>query len=79
MRGYAYKKAGIQDSDLISDSGSSYVDITVTDDDRPDVATLSVQLADRPFRGAGTGSIEIKTGTLDGPGGDEAIAVGSGS
>lgn len=75
VRGYAYTKPGTDSADLISITDKSYVDITVSNDDRPSVGTLPVQLIGRTFTGAGTGSLEIKQGRLEGDG-TESIEVG---
>lgn len=64
VKGSAYKASGTADADLISVAGSSSLDIAVTNDDRPTVATLSIQLVDRTFSGQGTNSIEFTDGNL---------------
>lgn len=64
IRGYAYKAAGTDPADLISVDESSFFDIALTNDDRPDVATLSVQLVDKPFNAKGSASIEVHAGEL---------------
>lgn len=52
VRCFAYKAAGTANEDLISTSdAASYVDITLTNDDRPTMATLRVKLIDVPFSG----------------------------
>lgn len=60
VRGYAYQTSGT--SNMIS-SASSYVDITLTTDDRPTVGTLPVRLIDKDF--AATSSVRI---SLSNPG-----------
>jgi len=56
-RAYAYKAAGTSPSDLISTSDSnSYVDIPVTNDDRPGPVILRVRLLDVPFSGQASAS-----------------------
>lgn len=61
IKAYAYSST--DDSALISvDDTNSWTDITLTDDDRPTVATLKVKLIDIPFNAQGTGSLQINPG-----------------
>lgn len=73
VRGYAYKASGTADADKISVDTGSFVDITVTKDDRPEVATLSIQLKAKDFDGQGTGSIEFKPGVVNDDEGGEKV------
>ncbi|MNY80313.1 hypothetical protein D3C86_2213010 [compost metagenome] len=52
------------------------MDVTVTDDDRPTVGTILVQLADRAFTGQGTSSLTVKPGSLTHTG-TESLSAGS--
>lgn len=61
IRGYAYKAAGTNPVDLISDA-SSYTDVAVLTDDRPTMSSIPVKLVDRNFAGQGTGSIAVTPG-----------------
>lgn len=70
VRGYAYARPGTASADLLSVEDESFLDIVVTHDDRPAVATLSIQLKDKPFAAAGTGSLDIKTGGIADVGGE---------
>lgn len=73
IRAYAYKNAGTAASDLISTADAdSYVDVTLTDDDRPTMATLQVRLIDVTFSGSATSSQVTVT-----PGGYSAIGTES--
>lgn len=48
---------------LISTSdANSYTDVTLGNDDRPNLSTLKVKLIDRAFNGQGTGSITVSNG-----------------
>lgn len=75
LRARAFKAEGSQESDLIS-TDTSFVDVTVQADDRPAVATLSIQLKDVPFDGRGTvPPLEILPGSLS-PVGTESLQLG---
>jgi len=62
VRGYAYKAAGTAEADQISLDASSSVDVTLGTDDRPAIAKLDIQLADRVFDGQATSSIDLVDG-----------------
>ncbi|MNW99314.1 Kelch motif protein [compost metagenome] len=64
IRAHAYAAPGRNGTDLISDPGSSYVDLDVGMDDRPPLAVLPVKLADRMFAGEATSSIAFTPGQL---------------
>lgn len=68
LKAYAYKAAGSDPADLISDPASSSVDVSVTTDDRPTVASLPVTLINKLFSGAATSSIALTEGSLLSPG-----------
>lgn len=70
IRCYAYKAEGTADPDLISTSDAgSYVDVTLTDDDRPTMATLKVKLIDVVFNGmASSTGVAITNGGYTTPG-----------
>lgn len=50
-RAFAYRAAGTDPADLISTMEGSFVDVTVTNDDRPEMEQLKVTLTDVPFAG----------------------------
>lgn len=59
IKAYAYAA----NSALISlDASPSYTDVSISSDDRPNVATLKVQLIDKLFNGQGTSSLAITNG-----------------
>lgn len=64
VRSYAYKNAGTDLADLISTSdATSYVDVTLTNDDRPTMAQLRVKLVDVAFNGsASSGGVAVTEG-----------------
>ena len=64
VRAYAYSDPATASLISTTDSGS-YVDITVTNDDRPTVSTLPVQLIDKIFSGEATASgIAVSSGSV---------------
>jgi hypothetical protein len=72
-RGYAYGDAGT--ANLISTQDNrSRVDITIGRDDRPNLATLPIQLIDKPFSGEASPAIQVTTGGLV-PTGTASIAL----
>lgn len=65
VRAYAYRDASVlDDSTQISTNASSSVDVAIIDDDRPTMAALPLQLADREFSGEATVSLAVTPGTL---------------
>lgn len=62
IRAYAYLDEGTLN--LISLDGSSSVDVRLESDDRPTMATLSVQLKDIAFDGQATTSLTIASGSV---------------
>ncbi len=64
LKGRAY--ADVATASPISVEAGSFVEVPVTDDERPAIATLSIQLVDKPFAGQATGSFGmIPGGILD--------------
>lgn len=60
----AYSAAATSPADKISDDGGSYVDIHVTNDDRPALSTIPCQLDDVWFNGMASGTIDVLPGTV---------------
>ncbi|MBO9542522.1 hypothetical protein J7643_18195 [bacterium] len=76
VRAYAYRAAGTNVADLISDPEGSYVDVTVTTDDRPAMAQLKVTLTDVPFSGTATSNgVTVLDGGYS-PVAPESITIG---
>jgi hypothetical protein len=64
IRGWAYKAAGPDPANIISVAANSFVDVEVTNDDRPPVAKLVLRLADKVFAAQASNSISFADGTL---------------
>ncbi len=64
IRATAYSAAGTDPSNKISDDGGSYVDVPVTNDDRPVLSTIPCQLDDVWFDGVASGVIDILPGSV---------------
>ncbi len=64
LRAKAYKAAGQEAADLISDDAASFVDVVVGTDDRPVGVAVPVALIDRLFSGQSTSSFEIIDGRV---------------
>lgn len=60
IRAYAY--ATSNETVLISDSTTSYTEVTLVQDDRPTVNNIPVHLIDRSFEGQATSSVAINAG-----------------
>lgn len=76
VRARAFKAAGSLPEDVISVASASFVDVALLADDRPTVATLSIQLQDVPFDGHGTvPGLDILPGGLV-PVGSESLQLG---
>ena len=69
IRAFAYKSPGTAAGDLISTvDASSSVDVVLTNNDRPTLATLPVKLIDRVFDGQATASgIVVASGSVNAP------------
>lgn len=64
LRAQAFNSTDESEASLISDDASSFVDIEVTNDDRPIAATLPIKLVDRLFSGEATNSLDVTAGQL---------------
>lgn len=66
IRSFAYVVAAESTASLISSSDAkSYVDVTLTNDDRPTIANLKVKLIDKAFSGEATASgVVVENGGL---------------
>jgi hypothetical protein len=72
VKATAYADAG--KTQVISVAASSSTNIPITQEDRPTVARIKVQLIDKPFDGQGSTSLDIASGSLV-PAGSESITV----
>ena len=77
IRSYAYREASESPETLISvTNAGSHVDVTLTDDDRPNLATLKVKLIDKLFNGQATASgIFVEDGKLVTEGNESMTAI----
>ncbi len=64
IRAKAYKAPGRDEIHAISVASASYTDHHVGSDDRPSLASLPVQLADRMFSGQASSSVDFSDGQL---------------
>jgi len=62
VKGFAFRAVASGSTEQIS--VDSQIDIKLGRDDRPDVATLSIQLQDKAFDGQGTASVEVHDGKV---------------
>lgn len=73
IKAYAYSST--DESALISTTdASSSTDVTLTNDDRPTIATITVKLIDRAFNGQATASLAINNGGFS-PVGSESLDI----
>lgn len=64
IRDYGYSAPGTSAASKISDDSASYVDVPVTNDDRPIVSSIPLQLLDVFFSGTATATINVIPGTV---------------
>lgn len=76
-RAYAYRAAGTNPADLISKMEESFINVTVTNDDQPEMQQLKVTLTDVPFSGTATSNgVAVINGGYS-PVAPENVAVGT--
>jgi hypothetical protein len=76
IRALAYKAAGTGAGDLIS-VANQLVDVAVTNNDRPGLATLGIQLIDKTFAAEATTSISFSNGAVNNTASSEFIQLSS--